>query len=601
MVKSKKKRQGEKGALEIIEEAVSLLRGSGAGALAYYYLGSLPFMLALLYYWADMSKSAVAYSRVEGEALVLALLFIWMKMWQAVYGRELLMSVLGEAGPGWSFSRLVRVAVKQGITQASGLFVLPIALLLVLPFGRAYALYQNMIVLDDGKDLDARGLMRKSAELGKLWQKQNYLLIWALSPYLLVTAAVFFLAIAPIMNALASEGTSVLIFMYGFLILLLLMPLSPFGVAIAVNIASLILFLPRVLKAFFGVETAFTITPGGMINGTFFAVVCGLTYLCLDPLMKAAYVLRCYYGESLRTGADLRAELRRCAGKAVATLLMILFLAGMIAPGIARAAERDGRQAETVQSSVSPPELDKALDQELQRREYAWRLPREKPAESGPGIISSIMQYIAETLRNWFAPIARWLRKIYDWIRNLWPKFEPKDSSPRNLWTISGPIMLTLYILLAALLSVSGVLLWRILKRRAAKGPILISQPVAATPNIEDENTIADQLPEEGWLKMARELSEKGQYRLAMRAVFLGTLAFLGHCEFIYIARFKSNLDYMRELMRRAHANPGVLDTFSNSVSIYEAIWYGMHEATKELLDNVIANQEKLRACAQRQ
>ncbi len=38
-------------ALSLLERATFLLRRNSAAALAEYYLGTLPFVLALLYYW----------------------------------------------------------------------------------------------------------------------------------------------------------------------------------------------------------------------------------------------------------------------------------------------------------------------------------------------------------------------------------------------------------------------------------------------------------------------------------------------------------------------------------------------------------------------
>ena len=49
-------RQLEKGAIDLIEEAVHLLRGAPLSVLAIYYMGALPFILSLLYFWADMSR-----------------------------------------------------------------------------------------------------------------------------------------------------------------------------------------------------------------------------------------------------------------------------------------------------------------------------------------------------------------------------------------------------------------------------------------------------------------------------------------------------------------------------------------------------------------
>ena len=55
MKPSQKKYQ--KSALRIIEEAVHLLRTGPGLLLSVYYLGSVPFVLGLLYFWADMSRS----------------------------------------------------------------------------------------------------------------------------------------------------------------------------------------------------------------------------------------------------------------------------------------------------------------------------------------------------------------------------------------------------------------------------------------------------------------------------------------------------------------------------------------------------------------
>jgi len=96
----------------------------------------------------------------------------------------------------------------------------------------------------------------------------------------------------------------------------------------ALNVGIALVLLPWLLKILFDVETLFSISKTHLMNNTFFAVVCSLTYLCLDPLMKASYCLRCFYGESLQTGEDLKVELRSCARPgSIVTLLLAAFLA----------------------------------------------------------------------------------------------------------------------------------------------------------------------------------------------------------------------------------------------------------------------------------
>ncbi len=76
--------QTDKPALELIEEAINLIRCSPGNILSTYYIGSLPFMLGLLYFWADMSRGGSAPEHVVEASLGMAFLFLWMKCWQAV-------------------------------------------------------------------------------------------------------------------------------------------------------------------------------------------------------------------------------------------------------------------------------------------------------------------------------------------------------------------------------------------------------------------------------------------------------------------------------------------------------------------------------------
>ena len=57
MKPSQKKYQ--KSALRIIEETVHLLRTGPGLLLSVYYLGSVPFVLGLLYFWADIDRKSV--------------------------------------------------------------------------------------------------------------------------------------------------------------------------------------------------------------------------------------------------------------------------------------------------------------------------------------------------------------------------------------------------------------------------------------------------------------------------------------------------------------------------------------------------------------
>src|SRR5438552_1359294 len=163
------KQHGEaKGALELIEEAFFLLRQNPA-TLAGYYVGSLPFVLALLFFWSDMSRSAFAQQHLAAAALVLSLLFLWMKTWQALFGHDLLSRLSTEAAGHWSLSRFWKTCLLQTIVQPSGLFLLPVALGILVPFGWVYAFYQNLSVLGNGAGENVRQLMKRAWRQATLW------------------------------------------------------------------------------------------------------------------------------------------------------------------------------------------------------------------------------------------------------------------------------------------------------------------------------------------------------------------------------------------------------------------------------------------------
>jgi hypothetical protein len=61
------------------------------------------------------------------------------------------------------------------------------------------------------------------------------------------------------------------------------------------------------------IETVLTLSGLHIFNTTYLAIVAALTYLCMDPLIAVVYTLRCFYGESIETGADLLSDLRKVA------------------------------------------------------------------------------------------------------------------------------------------------------------------------------------------------------------------------------------------------------------------------------------------------
>ena len=104
-------------------------------------------------------------------------------------------------------------------------------------------------------------------------------------------------------------------------------------------------------------------------------------------------------------------------------------------------------------------------------------------------------------------------------------------------------------------------------------------------------------MPEDEWLKLAGELLNQGDLRLALRAFYLATLAHLAAREIVSIARFKSNHDYEREVSRRARGSPDLHAAFTANVVSFDRVWYGLYDVTAEMLAQFRSNYERIRSC----
>ena len=96
--------------LDLLEAAFHLLRLAPRRAIAGYFVGTLPFMLAWLFFWSDMARGAHAETRLAPGAALLAMLFVWMKTWHALYAADLLAFLRGDPLPPLGLRRLARVA-----------------------------------------------------------------------------------------------------------------------------------------------------------------------------------------------------------------------------------------------------------------------------------------------------------------------------------------------------------------------------------------------------------------------------------------------------------------------------------------------------------
>ncbi len=250
--------------------------------------------------------------------------------------------------------------------------------------------------------------------------------------------------------------------------------------------------------------------------------------------------------------------------------------------------------AESSEAAVSVKQLDQTIEKVIQERQYQWRLPRERTHDNATkGLIQKFLDGMFDSIKKWMNPVRDWLGKILDWIRDRF--FRSQRDSAGNNKSIFGGQSVLLWTLFGLIVLIIGLLAWRIWKQRRAGIEMAHAEAIVPLPDLADDSTVADQLPEEGWQVMARDLLAKGEFRLALRAMYMATLANLARREMITIAKFKSNRDYQTELRRRAHQYGGVLDAFGENVYLFERVWYGKHEADQTMLDRFSHNQEFMR------
>ncbi len=541
--------------LDVIEDGVHLLREAPLGVHLAYHVGTAPFVLALLWFWSDMTRGAFADVRCAPAALGLAALYLWMKAWQSVFAARLTAALrLGPELP-WTPGRWLRLLSTQAALQPWGLIVFPLsAVPLGIPIPWAFSVIQSATVEADAAGGSAQDCLRRAFRNGMRWPGQN--------------------------NGI-----------FGLLLLV------TFGVILNLGIG--LASLPYLARTLFGFDNEFTLSSGTIFNTTFLLGVLALSYLVVDPLVKAIYVLRCFEGAAVSTGDDLRAGLKRMRAARRAVLAAVFVLAAAWIPSPILAAETPLANPVTL---VRPPELDRALRQVLERADYTWRSPREQsPEESDPPGQSRLLSWLKRQGRAVAAVLdrnaARFFSLLDRCLRALFnpPKAPPLPTGHDLVDWMTGLRILVILVLLAAIGWI-GWLGYRLWTLRRPKTPA--EEPVAtpvALPDLTLEHVSADQLPEDGWLALARDLAGRGDLRLALRAVYLASLAHLARREFIRLASYKTNRDYQRELARRSRDIPAVAPGFDATAADFDRVWYGAHPVSPELVTEAEVRLEVIR------
>src|SRR5262249_49753234 len=102
---------------------------------------------------------------------------------------------------------------------------------------------------------------------------------------------------------------------------------------------------------------------------------------------------------------------------------------------------------------IAPADIDRALKETFERREFAWRMPRDaaRPvAEKSKGWLAQFFDGIGDWLKRVFRKIGKWMSDFKEWWRRVTnSKAQPK-SVPGGTWTFGAlnAVEWVLYLLL---------------------------------------------------------------------------------------------------------------------------------------------------------
>lgn len=520
-----RRNRGEPNGLALLDQGLQLLKRAPAGAHALYLSGTLPFALGLSLYWTEMTTSPFANRLLVPGALGLAVLYALMKVSHALYARRLTAILQERSYEPLSAGQLFNLTCRQTFQQSLGLLTLPFVLVIGFPLPYWLAYFQSLSAAEAYAGSPVQSAMANV----KAWSSSNF-----------------------------SLG---------------LMTVPIVALVMWINWLLIFILVPYFADAMLGVQTDLATNPTAYFSTSLLGYLTILTYLTLDPLVKATYTCRLFALRSRTTGEDLRVRLRQLApitpsGSAVA--VVALALVACLVPAETHA------QAEPTPAEVESV-WNEALDDTLQQRKYLWRYP----PEAFPDGFSenSWLGDIFYSLEDSLNAFRDWWRSVIEWLEDLFQRDDPPEQAQEfNRSEGSGDWLRYLIIALIAItLAILVVVLIRAYRQRqrveTTELEALDAQPEVL--DLEDEDLRPEAAASDRWREMGREQLASGNYRLALRAFFLAQLSRLGERNLLRLAKHKTNRDYRMELERRQKRYPKLAVHFREDARAFEAVWYG--------------------------
>lgn len=250
-------------------------------------------------------------------------------------------------------------------------------------------------------------------------------------------------------------------------------------------------------------------------------------------------------------------------------------------------------QSESPDQPITQPALNRQIERVLENPEFNWR-ESYSPAQGSnqKSLIDQLISWMRETLLSLGDALNRlWksLLKVFD-FKNFFAEPPTPDSQ-----LPSGIFNALTYLLWAAFAGILILFAIRLRKLRVTGPKPVVTPPL---PDLTDEQIAANQLPDDEWSALARQKIAAGEFRQALRALFLAILALLASHRLIAVGRWKSNSDYETELRRKAKPRSDLLALFAQSRLGFERCWYGADSITSEDLESYHGIYERIKHAA---
>lgn len=538
---SKGKRQSSPfPALTLFDESIGLLRERWLAFGAYYLLGAVPFYGYLIYFIEDASFGIGDVGRVAVQSLFLAVLYFWMKAWHCIACHELRSALKGESSAEGGMGGFLRVGLQQARLQGYALWGLIVSSVFVAPFGWIFAYSQFLCAV--GVEADTAKDRRDRA-----WKAAKSL----------------------------SQPVHVFLAVY-----------TVFWIIVWLNVAALVYFFPELLRMFLGIENLMAQKGWNLFNTTFFVISVSATALIADAFAKAFFVKLLYKSESIRSGHDILSKFSRSASLKSLAVVALMWFAICPLPG------QVPEEAESASQSVTDKEMREmriSVERALADSEISWRMKRvSEKSEEDSSFVGAAFEKMVE--------MAKYTgEKIGDFLEWLLGREDRRVSPPVKGGSGAGADGFLRLLAFLGIALVALFILWVVVAAVTRK-PL---EPKDAGPDsvgdveLEDESVHAALLPSDRWLNMAREKAEEGDYRLAIRAVFLATLALLGSKQLLVLAKHKSNLEYANELSSRGLAKEG-RTVFNEFRKGFDRIWYGQYAAAESMYQSAMERFKRI-------